>query len=110
MKSYFAMCLVAKDEPDLLEWIDYHHRMGCKKFYIFDNDSKDPMLGSIIPIDYLKSGLVEYTYVQRHNEINNQFYVYERCLHEFGHRHTFMAFIDADEFIVIDEVKVCCNI
>src|SRR4051794_2358924 len=39
IQSYFAICLVVKDERDLVEWIEYHHRMGCDKFYIFDHNS-----------------------------------------------------------------------
>ena len=30
-----AICLMMRDEDDVLEWITYHHRMGVEKFYIY---------------------------------------------------------------------------
>jgi hypothetical protein len=31
-QSYFAICLIIKNDPDIVEWIDYHKKMGCSKF------------------------------------------------------------------------------
>ena len=29
-QSYFGMCVIAKDEPDIEEWIIYHHKLVRK--------------------------------------------------------------------------------
>ena len=102
--SYFAMCLAVKDQAiDLREWIEYHQRKGCSKFYIFDDNSSVPLINGIL--DFVTNGTVEYTYVARPKMPNPQIYIYERCIREFSERHTWIAFVDADEFIVIRNGK-----
>ena len=32
-----------------------------------------------------------------------QFWVYNRCISRYGHKHRFMAFIDTDEFLVLQD-------
>ena len=97
--AYFAMCLITKnDNLDLREWIEYHHRKGCDKFYISDHNSTVPVLDSIL--DYVQIGLVDYNYVLDPHYPNTQFFVYNRCIQEYGKRHAFMGFLDSDEFIV----------
>lgn len=102
--SYLSLCCVAKDEPDIREWVEYHHDMGVGKFYLFDNNSSIPLINYIQ--DYVASGLVEYSVfthlsypdmLKEHQ--TGQVYIFDKCLQDFGHRHTFMGFIDSDEYI-----------
>ncbi len=102
--SYFAMCLVVKNERDLPEWIEYHKRMGCAKFYIFDHNSSVPMIGSIF--NYVSSGLVEYSFILDPQKPNTQLYVYNKCLQDHGDKHQFIGFLDSDEFIVVKNTSM----
>jgi hypothetical protein len=100
----FAICLVVKDYNEyIVEWLEYHRRMGCGRFYIYDHGSETPML--LVIKDYVLSGLVEYTYTDfrlwgSHGR-PYQIQAYDKCLKEFGPRHRWMGFIDSDEFIVV---------
>lgn len=41
--AYAALCLVVKDDYDVVEWLTYHNRIGVGKFYVFDNGSDPPL-------------------------------------------------------------------
>jgi hypothetical protein len=101
------MCLVVKDyNRYIVEWIEYHKRMGCGHFYIFDHASEVPMLETIR--EYALSGLVDYTYTDYRNWEANpqpQLQTYNKCLKDHGHKHRWMGFIDSDEFIVVVDKK-----
>ena len=98
--SKFAICAIAKDEDEfLVEWMEYHIKLGASRVYLFDNNSTRPQ--NLYIMDYIRSDFVEYFTVGDNKLPNSQLYVYERCLHEFGYRHDYMAFIDIDEFIVV---------
>ncbi len=104
ISSYFAICAIARDEPDLPEWIEYHSRMGTSKIYLYDHKSSPPLLNFIVP--HVESGLVEYKYVT--NQLMNKRVavhesVIEECIEKYSHRHNFIAFIDVDEFIVLKD-------
>jgi hypothetical protein len=108
-RSYLAACLIVKNELEYLpEWIEYHRRMGISKFYVFDHNSSVPVITSIR--QYVLTNLVEYFFTDFHwadrRYPNFQIATYDRCLQQFGKLHTFMAFIDSDEFIVVvDKTK-----
>jgi hypothetical protein len=68
--SYFAICLAVKDELDLSEWVEYHKRKGCSKFYIFDNNSEKPLNNSIM--SYINDGIVSYFYITGNYKPSNQ--------------------------------------
>ncbi len=94
--SYIAICAVIKDErqDDLREWVEYHHKMGIGKFYLHDNGN--------IPVasmfsDYMKQKIVD---VKERKDIAPQLSVYHRCIRNYRKYHRWIAFIDADEFIV----------
>lgn len=103
------MCLVAKDELDVADWVDYHHlRLGVTKFYVFDHGS-NPRLSAQLG-RHIAAGLVTYEYTPYHldnllrlvmSRPNPQTDLYDRCLRLYKDRHRFMAFLDADEFIVL---------
>jgi hypothetical protein len=103
IESYFAMCLIIRDAgEDLPEWIEYHHRMGASKFYIFDHNSTVPVINYIR--DYVLSGLVDLQFTDFRNIKDArppQIVTYDKCVHDYGSRHRFMGFIDSDEFIVV---------
>ena len=108
-KHPVAFCVLAKDEKDLFEWIDYHRQLGVSKFYVMDEYS-DPPLSLLIP-GFIESGLVEYRqysffwnnlwhYSGFHTK-NHLRTAFDECLKVHGHKHKWLGFLDADEFIVL---------
>lgn len=91
-QSYFAICLIIKNDNDIIEWIDYHKKLGCSKFYVNDHNS-DPPLNTTIS-SYIESGLVEYSYLEGVLKPNPQINVYQSCIEKHKDKHTFMVTID----------------
>lgn len=99
--SKFAICAIAKDEDEYLtEWVEHHAKLGASRIYLFDNNSTRPQ--NLFLMDYIRSGFVEYFTIGGYKEPNAQLHAYERCLHEYRDQHDYIAFIDVDEFIVIN--------
>ncbi|BDA50774.1 probable glycosyltransferase family 92 protein RCOM_0530710 [Coccomyxa sp. Obi] len=97
-----AICaLVENPQEDLREWVEYHKNLGVTRFYIMDSNSSKPWGREIA--DYISSGLVDFFYSSdlatktRFPEL----YIYDICLTRFGNFHTWMAFLDPDEYIVL---------
>lgn len=95
-KYYLSVCAIAKNEGTYFkEWIDWHHKMGVEKFYIYDNESTDCTREVLEP--YIKSGLVDYRYFPGYRK---QIAAYDDCIERFRFDTRWLAFIDLDEFIV----------
>ena len=97
-RNYFAICLAVRDDPDIVEWIEYHWRKGCSKFYIYDNYSNPPL--SDLIRQYIDKGIVEYVYSVEEMKPSPQMYIYNQCFSKHKRKHRFIGFIDTDEFIV----------
>eukprot|EP01025_Chloroclados_australasicus_P069400 TRINITY_DN978_c0_g2_i15.p2 TRINITY_DN978_c0_g2~~TRINITY_DN978_c0_g2_i15.p2 ORF type:complete len:572 (-),score=58.59 TRINITY_DN978_c0_g2_i15:4171-5691(-) len=120
-QAYVALCLIARDEhPFIREWINYHNYIGVEKFYIYDHLSLPPM--EPLLEEYIVSGLVDYTYLslqwleddynldarpQYYNgtvqKNSPQRWAHLDCLLQHKHKHKFMAMVDIDEFIVLNQ-------
>lgn len=104
-----AFCVLAKDELDLYEWIDYHRQLGVSKFYLLDEHSNPP-LSLQIP-DFIESGLVhyeKYSYFWSNTlhflgfaTKNHLRVAFDECLLKHGHKHDWIGFFDADEFVIL---------
>ena len=104
-----AFCVLAKDEHDLYEWIDYHRQLGVSKFYLLDENS-DPPMSLQIP-NFIESGLVEYSTYSFYwtnfihslgfDTKNHLRVAFDECLHKHGHKHDWIGFLDADEFVIL---------
>jgi len=93
---YLSVVAIIKNEADYIaEWLEYHLLVGVRKFYIFDNDSKDNLVGVLKP--YITAGIVEYHYIFG---IRKQRYVYNHILEKARKETFWLAVIDCDEFIV----------
>ena len=100
--SYFAMCLVVGyQNEDLREWVDYHHLMGASKFYIYDDGAQSPTPANAVLQDLIDSGLVDVIDVSSRPHLQTE--NYQTCIDDHRHEHQWLGFIDADEFIVIDD-------
>lgn len=95
-KYNLAVCAIAKNEGSYFkEWIEWHSKLGVDKFYIYDNESTDST--KEVLTQYIKSGLVEYTYFPGHRK---QLAAYDDCIDKHRMEARWIAFIDLDEFIV----------
>ncbi|KAL6745533.1 hypothetical protein V8C86DRAFT_2975436 [Haematococcus lacustris] len=115
-QQYSAICVVAKDENMYVrEWLTYHRCLGVDKVYLYDHNSTLPLRQGIE--DLIASGYVQYIpYTGSHVRYTHGFssdlqrfqttiqgQVYKDCLARFSGRHTFMGFIDVDEFVAFHE-------
>ena len=95
-KYYLTVCAIAKNEgPYFKEWIEWHHKQGVEKFYIYDNESTDCTQEVLKP--FIESGLVEYTVFPGRKR---QLAAYDDCFERHRLEARWIAVIDLDEFIV----------
>ena len=91
--NYLSICGVVKDERYLEEWVEYHRIIGVEHFYLYDNSSlQKPDLDRQV-----EEGFV--TIIPFPGE-RQQFNAYNHCLRNFQNESRWVAFIDADEFLV----------
>ncbi len=95
-KCYAAACAMVKDEPDLREWVSYHLAVGFEFLLIYDNESRVPV--SVVLGDFIAAGFVTVFKVRgRFQQCN---VVYVDVLERSRSQVRWMAFLDADEFIL----------
>ncbi|MBR1776654.1 glycosyltransferase family 92 protein [bacterium] len=92
---YSSVVAIFKDEPDIVEWIEYHKLIGIQRFYLYDNNSEKDWYGVLKP--YIDSGLVVY---QKVPGKAMQHPVYQDAIYRYKNETTWMAIIDLDEYIV----------
>lgn len=100
-ESSLTICTMVRDEPDMQEWIDFHRKVGVESFLIYDNNSSTP-LSDTLPAESLAVGDLRIQYInEQYNAfgISIQHSAYKECL-EIAHHHKWIAFLDADEFMV----------
>ncbi len=99
---YLAVCAIIKNEAAYLrEWIEWHLMQGVEYFYLYDNESEDNSYEVLKP--YIDKGIVLY-----HKVFGNgmQLPVYNDCIVRYRKYSRWIAFIDADEFIVSLEKRL----
>ncbi|HEY0832827.1 MAG TPA: glycosyltransferase family 2 protein [Azospirillum sp.] len=94
-----ALAAIVKDEgPYIAEWIAYHRVLGVDHILVYDNGSTDgtaEFLGALA-----RRGVV--TLVDWPSDgANPQLAAYQHALDTAGARFDWMAFLDADEFLVL---------
>lgn len=95
-KHDVAICCIAKNEgPYLREWIEYHLKIGVSKFFVYDNESQEPIANVLS--DYIALGIVNVELVAG---FQKQRHAYKQCLANHGKEAKWIAFIDVDEYIV----------
>lgn len=89
-----GVCVIAKNEELYIdEWVQYQLKLGFGRIYVYDNSDDNS----------LKLQLARYpavTVIHYPGRVM-QMPAYNHCIQTFAPRHTWMAFIDADEFIVL---------
>ncbi|KAG2495430.1 hypothetical protein HYH03_006377 [Edaphochlamys debaryana] len=118
-KDYSALCVVGRNENRYVkEWVDYHKCLGFSRIYVYDHNSTVPLSEPLM--EHMDSGFVEYiNFSGAHRKFKSgytsdldrfmatiQGQAYKDCVERFGSRHTFLGFIDFDEFLVIYDQNV----
>ncbi|PNW77661.1 hypothetical protein CHLRE_10g446150v5 [Chlamydomonas reinhardtii] len=112
--GYSALCAVGRNENRYVrEWVDYHKCLGFSRIYLYDHGSSVPMSSELGP--HLDSGFLHYVnFSAAHRKFQEgytsdlerfmstvQGQAYKHCMEQWGSRHTFIGFIDLDEFLVL---------
>ncbi len=101
-----GICAIFQNEaPYFPEWIAFHEEMGVTHFYLYNNCSTDEYSEVLAP--YIEEGvvtLIDWPYSYEPSAggfswLEIQAGAYTECIHTFGDRHEWIAFIDRDEFL-----------
>ncbi len=93
MKS--AICAIVKNEPDIFEWTLYHSLIGFDTIIVFNNGSTDGTLDELAMAGrFADVRIIDWPLHP------GQHQAYNHALERFGPDLDWMAFVDADEFIV----------
>lgn len=103
-EEYMSICVAVKNQHlDLLEWFPhYYYHHGIRRFYVMDDGSQPPI--SILPDYGIPRSAITFTYIprtpieERPEPMHHHIYG-NMCIKDYGKRHTWMAFLDADEFL-----------
>lgn len=101
-RHYLAVCAIIKNEAAYLrEWIEWHLMQGVEYFYLYDNESEDSSYDVLKP--FIDRGIVLYHKVFGKGM---QLPSYNDCIVRYRNYSRWIAFIDADEFIVPSRKKL----
>jgi hypothetical protein len=105
-EDYVAVCMAVKDQPlDLPEFLVHHYyHVGIQRFYIMD-DGSDPPLSSVPDYGIPNSALTFYYYNASDRVNMMQLNIYNQCNEWYGKNHTWIAYLDADEFLEVTDPK-----
>lgn len=93
MKEKVAICLIVKDEPEMLpEFIDYYLRLGADTIIIYDNESA-------IPVTSENPNVIVYKWPSVWP--GNQVKAYYDCAFKFKDEYKWIGFFDTDEYLIL---------
>ena len=100
-----AICAIQKDAlPYIDEWVDYHYSIGFKKIFVYDNS---PEFALVEWYNNRKNRTHDVDFIEiKHFPGNGeQMHAYEDCIDRISDSksHSWIAFIDLDEFFVIQD-------
>lgn len=103
MTKYFLSVLTAvRDENEYLkEWLDYHISIGVEHFYIYDNESAEPIQKYLEDIQYEQLGKV--TVIPWKTSTHTQQDTCNHWLTTYGKETIWFICMDIDEFVKIKE-------
>lgn len=92
---------VKEQALDLQEFFVHHYyHVGIRRFYIMDDGSSPPLSSFEYP--GVPRSVLTFDFQDPSMRTTEQFMaqpqIYSRCMDSYGDKHTWMAFIDADEF------------
>lgn len=84
--------------PYILEWLAHHRVLGVDAFFIADNGSDDGTTELLTTLDQL--GYITHLPFPTRDGVPPQLPAYTTLMQQYAHRVDWMAFIDADEFLL----------
>lgn len=95
----YAVCLyVRNEERDIAEWLAYQHVIGFDTCIVYDNGSDDRTAEIVHQASLTQDiRLVEWSSTDKYSHIQS----YMDCIARFGSTFEWIAFFDADEFLVL---------
>ncbi|GAB7081955.1 glycosyltransferase family 2 protein [Megalodesulfovibrio paquesii] len=91
---YLSLCIIVKDEGRAIrEWVAHHALLGVEHFYIFDNESQEPVPETLRDFPQHLFSFASISGQQM------QIPAYRWCLQEHGANNRWIGFLDADEFL-----------
>lgn len=104
--EYVAICIAIKDQrSDLPEWLKHHYyHLGIRRFYIMD-DGSNPPLSEMQNFGIPNSALTFQYFPPAEHIQDMQYFIYNKCIADYGTNHSWLAFIDGDEFIEMTSTK-----
>ena len=116
-----AICAIIKNENLYLrEWVEHHKNLGFDKIILYDNNPIDGEVPHQVVGDYVMSGFIDVhnirgmewqpkitkqyiNHPQNWGPITIQQLMYTKCMLEYQKEYEWIAYIDVDEFIIIEE-------
>ncbi|CAG8951338.1 hypothetical protein HYFRA_00008088 [Hymenoscyphus fraxineus] len=98
--EYVAVCMSVRDQYlDLKEVVIHHfHHLGIRRFYFMDDGSEPPL--STYEDWGIPKEHITFNYYSRDQHIPiMQEMLYNKCIEDYRHDHTWMGFLDADEML-----------
>jgi len=95
-RARLAVAAIVKDEgASIFEWLAHHAALGVERFFLYDNGSSDDTRAEIAAFPGpARIDVIDWPMPQ------GQFPAYADALTRFGRTSRWMAFIDADEFLI----------
>lgn len=102
----FAVVAILRDEePYVIEWLNWYRKLGCKRFYLLDNnDEGNNSLVDLLNTDEKNTEDVIVVDVRGDllPKIGYQSGAYKKIYDRFRDRHDYMGFFDLDEFLCLN--------
>jgi hypothetical protein len=95
MKYFLSLLCIIKDERYLEEFIIYNHILGVEHFFIYDNESKEPII-SRLQHPFFQKMCTIIPFPGKVQQIN----AYHHCLERVSNMTKWLIIIDGDEFIL----------
>ncbi|KAI5477853.1 hypothetical protein MNV49_005838 [Pseudohyphozyma bogoriensis] len=102
--EYVGMCVSVKGQrDDIPEWLrHYYYHHNIRSFYFFDDGTVPPLSDQLTSLELgIPRSSITFHYITptlRHST-HQQLSAYESCVRLWGHRHTWLALFDIDEFL-----------
>lgn len=105
-RAGIAIAAVVKNEAAIMrEWLLHHHNIGIGHFYLYDNGCCDGTIdvakATLKPDHFTIIPWSIRSRIQKDRErLHQQSLAFAHAIQTFGSTHSYMAFIDPDEFII----------
>ena len=96
---YLGICAIIKNEtPFLAEWVAYYMHLGVEAFYLYDNQSEEPIKETLRNFARSREKILLKVFDVPGKAM--QMPVYNHCVEQNQNTCRWIAFVDLDEFIV----------